>query len=81
MCVYGGGAVPQRGGGGHLVTTPHGLVGDRLPWVGNDKGGGRVLSKRAVYKLLIAVDCAHHMEVLQRWWLRLYKGACGELPL
>ena len=41
MCVYGGGAVPQGGlGDRHLATIPQGVVGDRLPWVGNDKGGG-----------------------------------------
>ena len=41
MCVYSGFAVPQGGRGGrHLVTVPQGVVGDRLPWVGNDKGGG-----------------------------------------
>ena len=30
------GAVGDR----HLVTVPQGVVGDRLPWVGKDKGGG-----------------------------------------
>ena len=43
MCVYGGGGgvVPQGGvGDRHLVTIPHGVVGDRLPWGGERQGGG-----------------------------------------
>ena len=40
MCVYGGGVVPQGGGGRHLVTIPQGVVGDRLPWGGERQGGG-----------------------------------------
>ena len=40
-CVYRGSAVPQGGGGVHLVTVPQGLVGDRAPWVGKD-GRGRL---------------------------------------
>ena len=43
MCVYGWGVVPQGGvGDRHLVTIPHGVVGDRLPWGGERHGGGRV---------------------------------------
>ena len=44
MCVYGGGAVPQGGGGGdrQLVTVPQGVVGDRLPWGGKGQGEGGV---------------------------------------
>ena len=41
MCVYGSSAIPQAGvGDGHLVTVPQGVVGDCLPWVGKDNGGG-----------------------------------------
>ena len=42
MCVYGGGVVPRGGGVGdrHLVTIPQGVVGDRLPWGGEQQGGG-----------------------------------------
>ena len=44
MCVYGGGVVPQGGvGDRHLVTIPQGVVGDRLPWGGEQHGGVRVV--------------------------------------
>ena len=45
MCVYGWGVAPQGGmGDRHLVTIPQGVVGDRLPWGGERRGGGGVLS-------------------------------------
>ena len=58
-CAIGAGGGRAGGGGGmggashppcHLATVPQGVVGDRLPWVGNDKGGGgvRKQSKRPV---------------------------------
>ena len=37
-CGPPGGGVGDR----HLVTIPHGVVGDRLPWGGKRQGGGRV---------------------------------------
>ena len=41
MCVYGGSTVPQPGlGDRHLATVPQGGAGDRLPWVGQERGGG-----------------------------------------
>ena len=44
MCVYGGSAVPQGvAGDRHLVTTPQGGPGDRLPWGGAGQGGGCVI--------------------------------------
>ena len=51
--VYGGGAVPQGGvGDRHLVTVPRGVVGDRLPWVGERQGGGYQSQGRTTRNLL-----------------------------
>ena len=33
-------AVVRGGGGRRLVTVPHGVVGDRLPWGGEGQEGG-----------------------------------------
>ena len=42
----------SRGGGGvgdrHLVTIPQGVVGDRLPWGGEGRGGGGYLTPSGV---------------------------------
>ena len=44
MCVHGGSAVPQGGGGGpSLATVPQGVAGDHLPWGGAGRGGGGIL--------------------------------------
>ena len=43
ICVCGGSAVPQGGvGDRHLVTVPQEVVGDRLPWGGEQQGAGGV---------------------------------------
>ena len=40
MCVHGGSAVPQGGGGVSLGDRPPGVMGDRLRWGGEGQGGG-----------------------------------------
>ena len=49
--LYGGSAVPG-GGGGHLVTVPQGVVGDRLPW-----GGERQWRRGVLPTTCFSVHC------------------------
>ena len=62
-CVYGGGAVPQGGGGDrHLVTVPQGVVGDRLPWGGERQRGGGVLLFVGLH--VCAMDCSPTVQLI-----------------
>ena len=89
MCVYGGGAV-FKGGGGHFATVPQGWWGTVFPGVGNDKGGGGVLTMpgRSLLKDHVQITGGtFFIENLDIFWLSTClqlqqpKGVCVWGPL
>ena len=69
MCVHGGSIVPRRGDGvedPHVATVLHRVAGDRLPWVGQDRGGGLSFCLRVLSIQSLGVPSARAVQLFGR---------------
>ena len=62
--------VPQGGvGDRHLVTIPQGVVGDRLPWDGEQQGGGRVQTPPPLFGGRVQPNSPKSSDELLGFWI------------